>query len=1599
MTTYPKYKKDANGLPIVEGVKAIVPQKYSSSFNDLANIDPAIARDLLAKNPGLSAGTFSALSSYNVGGDNELAQKIATIDAQTKEQRKRNQIKEAQDAENARFQNSVRGKIWGALKSVTRVAVLPVQTVIEGINMGARNTASAISVLGNQGNYTEKEKNQRLEAVWNPFAKQNLEQFTLYQAIKQQMDKGQIDIGQGFFISETSGAGFLAREKAKEVMKIAIKNNKGKVIGYRPYSVATPISWVLTGGHPESRAGAVIDAVGEMALSFYSDPISKGGKILRLKRITEQQTRTTKGVVAAKDAVRKAEVEKEYASVLDEVKKAREDLFNLGSPANKPKSYNEAQRNIRQLIDKEVKLKDELGTINLNPDAISGFLSRKSLEPLLDNLVEQTDAAQIWRLSNKKLDGELAKDLANATTREEVLTVFARGIVGDDATAVGRLGLDALGGTTTGTFVPQVLSKITKGASPVAAKALRGGAAATFARAPFMKKFYTNMSEKYNTVIPRGAVVHKHDTAALVETADAYMIIGKVPLAERNKIINEILNAPDPGIAGITASAKTFQAIRVANEADVPERLMKRFQDATQFFLKEENSFSKFWASRQVDDGVIDIMSLNGKKIQLHGIHLDSEFLNSHLYFPPADELMKILSLSGGKAKGALGGKSKGRELITSFADEAIGNFWKKSVLVRPAFIVRNIMEEQVRVFASGHTSFYNNPLAAISMWLGKTDGPEWRQLLNRLDPVRNTVYGTPMRSGEKLKDVADEVAATTAKNDAYLAFMVADNFGANDEKIGKVLSKMDYTTKKFGEAGWWDGFASQVQILSSSLIARKVAQTNTSSPVEIAKTVEFFLNGKGKTSWATFARAVGKEDEADFLTKELIESYLFSSANSVNARINELGGGLSSVRTLIADRKFIKDGVAIKLPSNADEAIDNLRYLKGSNNADTNRKFAEQLELAFKDSGNWDNVPLVVPQKVTFKLRGREKSVVMQKLEGFFEASVRFEKTSTMGPEWRMKYWDVVKQYANLLDGNAILKLQSNIDESLGSLVNIKNINIGKKHGAYKSIKDAPGNGPISLDQIHEIASANAGKHVAELFYNASERRLLFHQLRLVSPFGQAWADTIASWSKLALDNPDKVYSVARGLNWLNKPASSSLYQFSDARDYYDPNQGFFYNDPQYGQRRFFVPYGALPMNLVSNLITGKGISAQGPYAASADPMSINFALQGNGIMPGVGPGITIPSEVLNTLKVNPVKLLSPALQAQVNQFLYPYGAPDIKGKGLIEGGFISNNWARLLGGLAGNEESYASSFAPVLSYLASSGDYNIDVPEDQGRLTRDADKFSQWFSIMRGLNGLLSPNPNAFIPTAIVKDRTGDTQLQAALYEDFLKMRAEFGGTTQAHAQFLDLYGPEAVYAIIGKTSGGPTNLSTYELIQQDPSVLDTYKDIYGYLYPYGGFSKEMYSWSKLNASVKYLSPKQIVAKATNLRYNAAKDRLATRSAAEGWDSKRFAAGVSELKKSYDYRGREVTMDFNKKDRVLLQLTAAAQDPRFDDSDAVTGLRDYIVLRDAALAASGMKTLKNKASLEQRKWLADQALEIIKRNPEFQQIFYTFFKKELEG
>jgi hypothetical protein len=64
----------------------------------------------------------------------------------------------------------------------------------------------------------------------------------------------------------------------------------------------------------------------------------------------------------------------------------------------------------------------------------------------------------------------------------------------------------------------------------------------------------------------------------------------------------------------------------------------------------------------------------------------------------------------------------------------------KEFVLTRPAYIIRNIGEEQVRMFLLGNISFYNSPMAAIAMALGKDNGPAWRRILNSQDEFKHNV-------------------------------------------------------------------------------------------------------------------------------------------------------------------------------------------------------------------------------------------------------------------------------------------------------------------------------------------------------------------------------------------------------------------------------------------------------------------------------------------------------------------------------------------------------------------------------------------------------------------------------------------------------------------------------------------------------------------------------------------------------------------------------------------------------------------------------------------------------------------------------------------
>lgn len=1631
----PGIKKDANGLPVMVGVQERTTTQAAVDYTDIkrsletvTGIDGYNARKMFEQNPGASAGLITGLARAGAIADNPLVKTLAQIDAQTQEQRRLDAQKESQRLATEKFNNSIWGQIWGkAIKGPLRTLALAGTTAVEALNMVARHTSMSASIVGGPiamatealDNIANPEDNKV-----EPISFKSLDELTLYQAAKQLAKEGKIDLGAGFSVSEETGAGFAARQAAMNAKKVAF--NVGSKTYYRPYSVIDPAANVLTFGHPESEAARVIVALGELGLSFRLDPLLAYSKISAAAKAAKLDAEAKTGIAAAKAAERYSILKAQEEAL----KKSMDDSFEamLRTPDNKDIPISEVT-NYSDRYNQLTKIKDEYGNITLDLPAIEQFLSGVQGSHIIDGIANLDNWRDIQRLAKGKFTVEEAVALSRANTREEVLQALAPFVANgsllprslETGTVTGRAIRSAQNALKETKAVQSLTNKfptqLKVGAGVGTARTVAGAAARAVTRG-WVTKQVKNISDKYHAYLPEqgGSLIHITNKDKLIETINNVGTYIGLNRATINRLMDEVALTDNVQEAGMAASGRLFDAIFEQFSKDFTGEQLAAFKEATRVFETERRNISTFWAQQHATGTDINFAIAGGKNITLHSSHLDSELLNSFVFIPDAREVKQFLTEA--KKFGEI------RELSSELASQ-LNNIWKKSVMVRPAYIARNIIEEQIRVYGTGHMSFFNNPLGAMAMWLGRDGGPGWKALLNKIDETKNDVYGESFKMSSSAEEFAAEQLASDLIN-PYVSFMSDAMSGASHEAdLNKILRSRGYIQEVFGRPKWWEGFGNQIRILHNSEFVRKVIATKAGKEME---TVNYFLKGDGRKSLDTFASLKGEEFGNWIKTEDGLMQYLFTGVNdkgqaaSVLARIEELAGGGDAapfIKTLllkgtvkIGDKTIIiPNGKmltehALKVSASAGKkASKSSKAIK----ADLHREFSDTVEKAFGKLGNWDGVHMTIPMEVS-KGAGSLRNIearLNDLANKFFDKAVEFEKTTTMGPEWRQSYWDAIRTVAHALDANAVKALKSNASKSLSPLRNpVTGERIGAKHKVWDALDKVSGDGVLTLDEAHRYAANVANKKVAGLFYNATKRNLLFHQLRLIAPFMQAWEDTLKSWGKIALDNPTQVYKVQKLTDWSTKSQSSALYELTDAKDYYDPNQGFFFNDATTGERKFFVPFATTALNILQTaMFGGEGARKTGPMAFSAQPQSFNFALGGGSIFPGFGPGVTWGLSALSAINKNPLKIFPAKVEEEFYRIAFPYGTPDIKNAGIFNGPLFSSNWTRVLGSIAGIESSYAAAFAPSMGYLANSGDYNLDDPQDQIRLARDGDNLARWFTMWRGIFGALTPIPFAMRPEALAKNKDGDTVLATSLWADFKNIEANSGGDkANAYGQFLDTYGPEQVFAIIRTTTGyEPTNLPTYVMLRENPGVLDSYPNTYGYFYPNGELSKVLYQFQQQRGTYGKLSAKEIMAKATNIRYSAALDRLRTRSIGEGWTSSQFDAMKSQLDDKYAQRNKQSgKIDLEWFDTAVRELKAASQDESLNSSTAMNGIRAYLVQRDKAIAALnqvGLKTLSSDAAMPQRTWLANEALQLIKKYPEFQKVFYGIFKQELEG
>jgi hypothetical protein len=933
MSSLPNVKVDANGFPIVAGVKERTMTQDQADYTDVkkslemaTGVDGYNARLAFADNPGASPGLITSLVGAGASADNGVIKILAQIDAQTKAKRAEDARIASAKVSTAKFDNSLTGQAWRVLKNTSRIAAVAGNTIVEGINATVRQIPTAIQGIktGLEGVAesknawvtptlqpdTSKALQEKMAMLPDNPAKDMAEQTVLGQVVKNLADGQKIDLGNGFFPSEETGAGFAARQAQLKYYKQAFDVN-GKTY-YRPYSFMDPISYVVTGGHPESATARVVNALGEIGLSVWLDPTLAYAKIKNAQRAAQLLADTSKGIKAAKAA----EQVSVLSAQLEEAHRGIEASFDAMKVAKAQGAIGlEAESKVyRDAWTKFNKTTDEFNNIDINYDDIATFLSGAGGKHVIDALVNADNFMQVQKLAKGKFTVDEAIALAKASTREEVLAAIApyiaNGTISAHALETGtrasralKVAAESLGTSAVGRTVSDAFGTVvSKGDVVAASQWLRGAQARALTRIPFSSKIvdiahaadssrpgqaFKNLARKRNAFLPErgGVLIHTSDKDKLIEAVNNVGRYMNLPKTVLDKLITDIAYSKTTSESGFQATAKLFDAIYEHNAAKFTGEQLDEFRKVTKVFESNRNEMSKYWAQQHATGADIKFAVANGENVTLHSSHLDSELLNAFVYIPDAKEIADFLK----QAKRFGAARVNAAEIASN-----LNNLWKKSVMVRPAYISRNIMEEQIRVYGIGHISFLNRPLAALGLWLGRDGGPKWKQLLYNFDEVKNDVHGNAFKMGSSAEEFAAEQLAGDLIN-PYVSFMSDSAVGSSgDGSINKLVRSLGFTSEKFGHPLWWQGYASQMRILHNSEFVRRVLSTK---PGDELATVKYFLEGEGRPTLDKFINLKDDEFKAFAKTEDGLMKYLFTGTNelgqntSVLARIEEMAG------------------------------------------------------------------------------------------------------------------------------------------------------------------------------------------------------------------------------------------------------------------------------------------------------------------------------------------------------------------------------------------------------------------------------------------------------------------------------------------------------------------------------------------------------------------------------------------------------------------------------------------------------------------------------------------------------------------------------------
>ena len=574
---------------------------------------------------------------------------------------------------------------------------------------------------------------------------------------------------------------------------------------------------------------------------------------------------------------------------------------------------------------------------------------------------------------------------------------------------------------------------------------------------------------------------------------------------------------------------------------------------------------------------------------------------------------------------------------------------------------------------------------------------------------------------------------------------------------------------------------------------------------------------------------------------------------------------------------------------------------------------------------------------------------------------------------------------------------------------------------------------GGLSAEQASIAAKAFAFEETKRVFYNAAEVNNFTDIMRIVVPFGPAWAEAMRFYGKEVLAKPNRTKNLA-----------VSVQGIRDA----DPDgdgKGFFYTDPVTGEMMFNYPFAPDMLPIIGAIAGGIGfetlfgasraggrIAAAGAlfgglagaagknlvedrlgdatFTLSAPAQSVSQSFQ---VMPGIGPVVQMAASKLLGDK--------PAFD-DVLQVIAPFGSfSDDPLSSLVP------SWAgKFAEAITADPESdrfFADLYIDSYRAIYATGIYDNTNSEDMRQLRLRAREAARTLLVLRSLGqfvGPARPKPTLIVPTKFEGQLTvKDVDLvvknnipSAVLASVFREMQEE--DYENAVTNFLQTFGDDTMLYLPGLSDVTVQGLEATDLFgdweRRNGEVINAYPTVYGYFATPGGefelqtYLRQLRTGARertTDPAILQADAEAVVGKA--LYINAVRqmgDDISPETRAE---LRQYRTELEKKLPGFQFQA----LNINERDQILNQIIEAAQESPFLEDNAVAkAIRVYAGYRQEATEQAivrndGVDTgslLKRADNADLRQWLREVGDTLIQRYPEFERVWTRVLFDEVD-